>query len=544
MFPAGNRPSTANTETVFDRVALVALGVGALATVLAVLPYRSFDLDRFFVPKELALHVAATTAGLSALAGVRRISLTRADVLLAVWLGLSFLSALFATNHWLAARAFALSLSGAAVYWSARRLAAVGLGDALARALAAVVVVGALTALAQAYGVKLEFAALSRAPGGTSGNRNFMAHLAAAGLPLLVYSVAAARTRRSSALFAAGLAACAGALVLSRTRAAWLALMLWGALSLVILMRGPALLDGPVARRRVLAAFAAAVAGIALALIVPNTLDWKSDNPYLDSVKGVANYRAGSGRGRLRQYQNSSAMALAHPLLGVGPGNWPVIYPRHAPPGDPSIVDESGMTANPWPSSDWVAELSERGPAAMLALAGGLALLLGAALFTRWDSTTTSAVRLAAFAGAGVLGIAAIEGTFDAVLLLPAPSIVIWAAAGALVPAGPAVRVVDLGAPTRRMLALLLLVAGGSSTLLSVRKIEAMGLYTNGGTVAALERAARLDPGSYRIRMRVADAWLGRGLCAKARPHALAARDLFPNAPAPKRLLARCPGGE
>ena len=32
---------------------------GAIATVLVALPYKAFDLDRYFVPKELALHLTA-----------------------------------------------------------------------------------------------------------------------------------------------------------------------------------------------------------------------------------------------------------------------------------------------------------------------------------------------------------------------------------------------------------------------------------------------------------------------------------------------------
>src|ERR1019366_6612882 len=147
--------------------ALAALGAGALATVLAVLPFRAFDLDRFFAPKELAFHVSALIAGVVLLAGAKRFTIARADQLLAAWLGLSAVSALFATNHALAFRALAITVSGAVVFWSARRIAATGLADALTIVLAVAVVAGPLTALAQAYGVKMEFAALNRAPGGT-----------------------------------------------------------------------------------------------------------------------------------------------------------------------------------------------------------------------------------------------------------------------------------------------------------------------------------------------------------------------------------------
>src|SRR5450631_4482383 len=135
---------------------LLALGAGALACVLWVLPYRSFDLDRFFAPKELALHAAALLAGIAALAGARRLALNRADYALIAWLSISAISALFATNHFLAYRALTVSVSGAAIFWSARAAAAAGFSRPIARVLALVVVVGAITALAQAYGVKME----------------------------------------------------------------------------------------------------------------------------------------------------------------------------------------------------------------------------------------------------------------------------------------------------------------------------------------------------------------------------------------------------
>lgn len=520
-------------------VALVALGAGALATVLAVLPFRAFDLDRFFVPKELAFHVSALIAGVVLLAGAKRLSIGRADAILATWLALSATSALFATNHSLAFRALAITVSGAVLYWSARRLAVAELADALTIVLAVAVVAGALTALAQAYGVKMEFAALNRAPGGTFGNRNFMAHLAAIGVPLLIYRIAVARSSLATAVWMASLAACSAAIVLSRTRAAWLALAVCGVLGMLIAARGPALLEGPQARRRLWRAAGMATLGVVLALLAPNTLDWRSESPYLDSVRGVVNFRDGSGKGRLRQYVLSSRIAVAHPVLGAGPGNWPVLYPRYAPSDDPSLVEGTGMTANPWPSSDWMASLSERGVPATLALAGFVAVLVLGALRIRYDPSRTAIERLTALAGAGVLGVAVVEGGFDAVLLLPAPALVAWAAAGALIPPGGEARVVAL---TFRSRAALAIVAGGfclSAALVSSGRIQAMRLYAK-GTIAAFEDAAAYDPGSYRIRIRAAKAYAGRGQCGNARRHALAARRLFPSALAPKQLLEQC----
>src|SRR5262249_56191534 len=85
-------------------------------------------------------------------------------------------------------------------------------------------VFGALTGLAQAYGlVTTNLASMSRAPGGTFGNRNFMAHLVAIGLPVLLYLALEARSQARFVLGGAGACLAVAALVLSRSRAAWLA---------------------------------------------------------------------------------------------------------------------------------------------------------------------------------------------------------------------------------------------------------------------------------------------------------------------------------
>ncbi|MFI5232861.1 MAG: O-antigen ligase family protein [Gemmatimonadales bacterium] len=522
-----------------DWIVLLALGAGAFACVLLVVPYRSFDLDRFFAPKELALHAAALAAGLAALAGARRLALTRADLALVAWVLLSALSALFATNHSLAFRALTVAVSGAAVFWSGRRLATAGLAPILVRLLALAVVAGALTGLAQAYGIKMEFAALNRAPGGMFGNRNFMAHLTAAGLPLLLWCIASARGKGGGLFWTISLGISAAALVLSRTRAAWLALAVCAVVGGVIVVAGAPLVDHEDSRRRIKRAVVAVVSGVLLAIVLPNSLDWRSDSPYLDSVRGVVDYRGGSGRGRLAQYANSARMAAAHPLLGVGPGNWAVIYPKFAPATDPSLSDATGMAANPWPSSDWVAALSERGVAAFLSFAGFVVLLLGGALKGRYDSAVLPRERLAAIAGGGVVFIAALEGMFDAVLLLPTPLVVVMAAAGALIPPGAPRRMLSGKHGSRVVLGVIFAAFTTAACYLGDRRIEAMRLYEV-GTQAALESALSRDPGSYRIQMRAADYFASRNQCTRARAHALSARALFPYASAPRRVLAQC----
>ena len=169
--------ATASDRSTADRVTLAVVIFGALLVVLLALPYKAFDLDRFFVPKELALHGTAAIAGIIALVRRPKPALSRVDTFLVAFVGVSIVSALFAENWWLATRALAITASGITVFWVARTLGAAGYERALVVGLATAVVAGAMTALLQAYGIEPEYMSLSRAPGGTFGNRNFMAHL-------------------------------------------------------------------------------------------------------------------------------------------------------------------------------------------------------------------------------------------------------------------------------------------------------------------------------------------------------------------------------
>lgn len=517
--------------------ALRVVQVGAPAAMLVATTYRAFDLDRFFMPKELVLHLTALAASLLALGAARRLALTRLDLLLAGWLLLGALSAALAQNGWQASRALGISVSGVALFWVGRALREAGLARPLLNALALAVVAAAVGALIQAYGVETDLFTENRAPGGTLGNRNFVAHVSAFGFPLVLLAALRAWRTPGYLLGAAGVLLAVGTLVLTRSRAAWLGL----AAVVGILLVG-ALLSPPVRRRgRVLVRFALlllfAAAGVAAAILVPNDLRWRSESPYLETARGVVNYREGSGRGRLVQYGTSLRMALDHPLLGVGPGNWAVEYPEYAGDGDPSLdPNEAGRTANPWPSSDWVAFLSERGvPAFLLLAAAWGALALGALrrlLTARDDDEGLVALTLlATLAGTLVVGL------FDAVLLLAWPSLIVWTALGAL-------RAPEQARPLRappgaaRGALLVLGVAAGLSAARSAGQVAAIAIYAAEPGRAGLETAARLDPGNYRVRLALARSY-GRGnerLCL----HALAARDLYPNAAAARRLARGC----
>jgi hypothetical protein len=74
----------------------------------------------------------------------------------------------------------------------------------------------------------------------------------------------------------------------------------------------------------------------------------------------------------------------------------------------------------------------------------------------------------------------------------------------------------------------------------SSAQIAAMSVYTDAPTTAKAARAALFDPGSYRINVRLAQSYATRGDCKRVRQYAGTARELYPNAPEPKRLLRRC----
>ena len=400
----------------------------------------------------------------------------------------------------------------------------VGLGVAL--------VAGALTGLAQAYGFDAALLADSRAPGGTFGNRNFLAHLMAIGGPVLLLLLLEARGARPAALAAAGLGLICAAAILTRSRAGWLGFVLsaavMGIAGLMAARQRPGVM--PRARCR-LALGVVLVAGI-LALALPNRLAWRSESPYRDTMRDLTNYREGSGRGRLIQYQNSLRLVPADPVFGVGPGNWAVEYPRVTTPGDPSFAGADPMPTNPWPSSDWVALVTERGVIGallLLACLGAMALTGMRRLRSQDPAEARRAVALL-----GVLTATLVTGAFDAVLLLAPPTLFVWTATGALLPlSGTAA---GLPGSNRRWPTLLVATAMVLAVLRSAGQSRAIVVAGPGWGVDRLERAVLFDPGSYRLHLLIAQ----RSGCLRALPHARAAARLFPHLPAPARRLAAC----
>jgi len=521
-----------------DRTIRTLIQLGVILAVVVALPYKLFELDRYFVPKELVLHTVALIVAVFLLARRRSLSFDVVDGLLVLFLLWSAASALFATNHWLAQRALGVSVSSAIVFWGARSVAERGSYRPILIAAAIATACAALFSLAQAYGLDSEYFSTNRAPGGTFGNRNFVAHIAVIGLPSLVWCTVTARRPFGALLGSLGAGLVAAALVLSRSRAAWLAVAACVIVLFVPMLASRKYWSGAKIGGRFARLILAAVICAMVAIVLPNRLNWSSESPYLDTARGVVNYKKGSGRGRLSQYENSLRMAASNPIFGVGPGNWPVEYVEFAPSNDRSLA-EDGMTANPWPSSDWVAFISERGLVPTAALLAVFAVLFYRSL-RRWSELESGDAVLAQLVLAGTVVATMVVSAFDVVLLLGAPSLLAWSVIGATSGIRREGREATLSPRAWGFSAAGLLVVALLSTARSATQTVSMISVERGGMTAGWVAGAALDPGSYRVNLRVADLYYRRGRCVTARGYARRAAGLFPHASAPRRILNGC----
>ncbi len=329
----------------------------------------------------------------------------------------------------------------------------------------------------------------------------------------------------------------AATLVLSRSRAAWLALAVTLVVFLGLLVFSLKYVDRKKIGGRLARIALVSALGGGLAIVLPNQLNWKSDSPYLDSARKMVDYSSGSGRGRVAQYSNTLKMSAANPVFGVAPGNWPVKYVRYAPGGDRSLT-ESGMTANPWPSSDWMAFISERGFAGALLLLGVFASLFFRSLHRWKDHPDGDTVLMQVMAASTVVAVM-VTSAFDAVLLLPAPAFLAWLILGAATGERRTEKEIAVSG-TKWIAVAALLILSTVSVARSATQAIAMSTVGTGGRTASWVAGAFWDPGSYRINQRVADIYANRGQCRRAIPFARQAANLFPNSGPARRALRRC----
>jgi len=448
-----------------SRLAALMLQAGVVVCVLALVPGRG--ILNFVEPKEFVVDLVGLSVAALCLISASCLAIDWVDLFLGLFLLVSIVSAGFAaTDKWEALRAVGLTISGAAVFWSSRYLAGRGKRRPLLDAVAVAVALVSVSVLIDSFGYGLYFPHAESS--GTQSNQNNAAHLLALGMPLLALQSLAGETAKRRAVGLCALMVSTTALVLTRSRAGWLGAVVGTAFPLVLLaanLRLSRTLASTASTARCGVALGALLAGAVLGVSLPTQLQWSSPNPYLDSARNILAYDRGSGRFRLQQYQRSLAMAADHIALGVGPGNWRILYPgymsRRGPPG---------LWYPRRAKTDWITIAAENGtPAAMLFLAALVSLGVGC-----WRSfirlrlePACSARSLELLCTTAILAALAVVGSFDAVLQLGAPTFVFFLAAGALAPPREAILSLSLSRTTRTLAIL-------TTSLLA----STLGLYT------------------------------------------------------------------
>jgi O-antigen ligase len=169
-------------------------------------------------------------------------------------------------------------------------------------------------------------------PGSTFGNRNVAAEAVAMALPLSLSAVLGARRREGRLLSLAALALGLVFLAVTRARGAWLG----GATGLgaslwLARRRWP---RAPVALAVGVGVLAAGAAASLPGRFNPRDVgDSKRYSGIGDVLHESFDSRSTALRTRFGLWRRTVSMIADRPIAGVGPGNWPVEFPRYAEPG-------------------------------------------------------------------------------------------------------------------------------------------------------------------------------------------------------------------
>lgn len=467
----------------------------ALAALWAVAPFSLPGFERFHLTKELLTLALAVPLLLT----LRGFSPDVHDAGLVALVAVVGVSASMAVNPMLATRGLCILAVGALCFCCARGLDAeerTRLQTVLLVGVGGVALLGLAEAMGQVRGVSLA----GHAPGATVGQRNNLAHLLTLATPLALVRLSSAVGRRQKIALGGLLALIAIVVVITRSRAAWVALPIVAAVTVVA------------ARPRVWVV-APLLAGLLIAPLVPVRLSWRAADFYQDTASRLVDAGTGSGLGRLIQATASLKLVAQRPLLGLGPQHWQLYYPTVSPPGDPTY--DAGLLV---PNGRLL--LCE--PIAIAVEWGVPALLLLAAL--GWTLLRRSTL--------GTLAAVALLGFFDAVLQLPATMVFAALAVGLELPrqTGPA-----FPFPARAAAALALLPA----LLLLGLEWEAVRRLAH-GTQQTLSSAGTLGPYDYEVQATLGEAHALAGRCDEAEPYLRRATAAAPWFPYVKALSAGC----
>jgi O-antigen ligase/Flp pilus assembly protein TadD len=177
--------------------------------------------------------------------------------------------------------------------------------------------------------VELQWIPQSVPPASTLSNRNMASHYVAICFPLALGLIAVSRNAWGRALGAMCVVASMLFLFYTKTRSAWLAVLvviLATALGLPMIIGSTGWTH---VRRLVLYAAVALLLGACLVgiLVIEDVLE--SDEATVERLASMAGANRGTMKLRTIFWKNSLAMARDHPVAGVGLGNFKLVYPRY-----------------------------------------------------------------------------------------------------------------------------------------------------------------------------------------------------------------------
>lgn len=482
--------------------------------------------DNFYLPKLLSFTVTGFLAGALRLTEIEKLHWEPIDACLVIVVALGAVSSIWAINAAYAGAALGGLSACVLTYWTTRSLGAHGYGNILIKSVVFAVGIVMLASLVEVY-TSLRFSV--QVPGGLLGNRNRVAHLIVISAPLLVQRTLAQETSQQ---FGWGLWLCTlgGATVLlSRSRAAWLVTIIILFCSIVMLLvrrcrgrQGPR----PSVVRLVLISLAI-LCGVLGSVLVPNRLQWTTRTPFRDSWVSLLEYRAGSGAGRLREHEGTVRMINSHPILGVGPGNWRVNYPRFAVEGERTVTTDVLPVRN-HALGEWIGATAERGMPSMLF--GLVAIMLLLTRYARVSNGLDNGNRSKSDVGLLTLIAVLALGLFEPVVSVPLLGLIIAVIVGVTAPGASNHSTLQMRGATRTLSVLTMLLAGLYFSAGRAKELAAAILYGRSDSVEAAMLAVRIAPGDFRAQLFLGQRLGEVGRCVDARAHFDFARDLFPTA--------------
>ncbi|WP_396216364.1 O-antigen ligase family protein [Gemmatimonas sp.] len=495
-------------------------------------PHR---LEQFDLPKELSLGLLGVGCSLYLLSPRRSRPHEKLNLLLVGSLAWGAVFApVIAPNTVASWRTLGAAAAAVSVFFVARELGQYRHAQAWYWALLILLGIMAGLVLLEAYGGLPFFSAPGRRPGATLGNRNLAARLTCFGLLLAWDRLIESHRRRVHAgmtvvTVVTALFVCL--LALSRSRSAI-------AVSLGLFVLLPAvtwwLSRGTPCHVRAPALFAWALAfavGSSAALTLPNRMGWTASE-LRASVRRIGEYQSGTGRGRVIQASTSLEMVRAHPLVGVGVGNWSVVYPAYAEAGDPSVVPGAYYPGPQIPRNDILALLAEWG------LIGSVPVLWGFVSLAqegfRRRLTPDPRVRRGGALLVGCVFTTVLLGVFDSVLRV-APTVLICATLLGLVFGEAASHEGPAPLSPQQKRPWIWQVFWGASlglslllTLSVAQEIRALRIIGSLSSLRDLERAVAVAPNNMEARALTAYLLVSAGRCDLAAPHLKRAAQLQP----------------